>query len=1353
MKREPYYIGLEVGPTYAAYAVTNESYNLERFRGKDMWGIYKFDEAESSQDRKNARSARKNIKKEKERIGLIRSYFHDEIEKADVNFFARLDNSTFHAEDKDKILSGDRNVLFNDENYKDADYNEQFPTIYHLRSFLAKHNELVDIRLVYLAVANIMKHRGNFYSKNLEDTDSAIKDIYAGICEKASQADIQLYPEADTDKIMDYMLNTALTNKVKATLVSQEVKALTKSETALIKLMCGLKVKITDIFPGLLETLPEEDKKTSMSFSDNDYLDRTEEIENLTGEDNYELISAVKELYDAVIIQNIMQGHRFISDAKIASYEKHMADLKLLKSTMKRYLSKQEYSRFFNIEEPGTYAAYVKSGMSNGVKTRRNSEKGRTLDDLYGSIKKLLLKADEDDEDAEYILDEIGKRTFLPKQRTSDNRLIPNQLYAAELKAILDNAAEHYGFLNEKDDSGLTVSERIMKFFTFTMPYFIGPTSEYNTRGWVVRKEAGKVMPWNLEEKIDVKESAKSFIESMIGKCTYLSGERVLPKSSLLYERFMVLNEMNCIRVDGEKIPVEIKQEIVNGKLALGKKLTRKQILSFLVKKGLATSDSLITGMDEKLNNTMTSHKIFTDIFGTLDSETQAAAEDIILWSAIYGDSKEYVKQQIENKYPGLLDEDRMKKALSIKSNDWGKLSKEFLTMTGTNKETGERISIIDAMWQMNLSLNELINDNRYDFMSLIKEKTIKAEKNIFTFEYDDLNELYATASQKRSIWAAVKIVREVEKIKGYAPESVFLNTIKNRPKDVKKDARKTRLIELYKNLKGVSKEWKDSMISHISECDSDGSLKSKKVYLYFLQLGKDMYTWKDIDFKEVIATGSDVYNIDHIYPKHYVKDDSMDNIVLTNAGFNKEEKKDIYPVPDSIYQTMHENWLYLRQNGFMSAEKLARLSDRNPMSDEKRAAFIGKLYTQVSSSTKMMADIFKNILSKDTKVIYTKSSEVSDFRRQYGFPKMTMLNEHYLAKDAYLNIVVGNVWYTKFTASPMWYIEKEYRTGKSEYNLNRMYDFNIIRDERIAWIAESKKKNIPGTIAVIKKVMSRNTPVTVTRITEGHGALTNATISKAAKSKPGVYLPLKSDERYKDVTKYGGKTSIKTAYNFLVEHTDKHGSRIRTLYSLPLYLANNVKNKEDIEKYCRETLGLKEPDVRINKIMLNSELEIDGYRYLLGGKTGLQYGLKNNTPMVFDVEWQGYISKIEKYIDFKTVDKDITSEKNIELYDEILGKHKNSIFSRKRNPLYNLLESCRDNFVGLSLEEQMQALYQVLFLTRMGTNVSNLSVIGAGANVGLMHLNATISKASSVKLIEISITGMYTKETDMLNC
>ena len=125
------------------------------------------------------------------------------------------------------------------------------------------------------------------------------------------------------------------------------------------------------------------------------------------------------------------------------------------------------------------------------------------------------------------------------------------------------------------------------------------------------------------------------------------------------------------------------------------------------------------------------------------------------------------------------------------------------------------------------------------------------------------------------------------------------------RPND-KKDNRKYRLIDLYKKLKDVSKEWKEEMISRIESCDKDGSLKSKKVYLYFLQMGKDMYTWEDVNFKVVKSSVDNVYNIDHVYPKHFVKDESIDNLVLTNAEFNGEEKKDIYPVPDKILPVLH---------------------------------------------------------------------------------------------------------------------------------------------------------------------------------------------------------------------------------------------------------------------------------------------------------------------------------------------------------------------------------------------------------------------------------------------------------------
>lgn len=194
-----------------------------------------------------------------------------------------------------------------------------------------------------------------------------------------------------------------------------------------------------------------------------------------------------------------------------------------------------------------------------------------------------------------------------------------------------DNASKHYDFLDRRDESGLTVSERILSLFTFKIPYFIGPKSTYNSRGWVVWKEPGKVYPWDLKDKVDMGECAKQFIEKVIGKCNYLTGEKVLTNASLLYEKYRVLNEINNICVDGEKIPVEMKQAIVNELLSNGKTISKKKILSFLVKKGSATSDSIITGIDDKLNSSMASHIFFTDIFGCMNKANEAVAEDIIL--------------------------------------------------------------------------------------------------------------------------------------------------------------------------------------------------------------------------------------------------------------------------------------------------------------------------------------------------------------------------------------------------------------------------------------------------------------------------------------------------------------------------------------------------------------------------------------------------------------------------------------------------------------------------------------------------------------------------------------------------
>ena len=63
---------------------------------------------------------------------------------------------------------------------------------------------------------------------------------------------------------------------------------------------------------------------------------------------------------------------------------------------------------------------------------------------------------------------------------------------------------------------------------------------------------------------VDTDTSAEKFIKNLTSKCTYIVTEDVLPKNSLLYSKFTVLNELNNVKIDGIKIPVDLKQDIYN---------------------------------------------------------------------------------------------------------------------------------------------------------------------------------------------------------------------------------------------------------------------------------------------------------------------------------------------------------------------------------------------------------------------------------------------------------------------------------------------------------------------------------------------------------------------------------------------------------------------------------------------------------------------------------------------------------------------------------------------------------------------------------------------------------------------
>lgn len=169
---------------------------------------------------------------------------------------------------------------------------------------------------------------------------------------------------------------------------------------------------------------------------------------------------------------------------------------------------------------------------------------------------------------------------------------------------------------------------------------------------------------------------------------------------------------------------------------------------------------------------------------------------------------------------------------------------------------------------------------------------------------------------------------------------------------------------------------------------------------------------------------GSVEYDIDHIYPQSYVKDDSLNNKVLVLSDLNGT-KDNIYPVSPEIRGKMQGLWSWWNHVGAISDEKYKRLIRSAPFTDEEKMGFINRQLTETSQSTKFIADLLKERFP-DAEVVYVKAGLVSDFRHEFDLPKSRSYNDLHNAADAFLSVVAGNVYDMRF--SKKWFrIDEKY--------------------------------------------------------------------------------------------------------------------------------------------------------------------------------------------------------------------------------------------------------------------------------------------------------------------------------------
>ncbi|MCH5267665.1 MAG: type II CRISPR RNA-guided endonuclease Cas9 [Lachnospiraceae bacterium] len=1345
--KDKYYLGLDMGTGSVGWAVTNDKYEIIKKNGKALWGIRLFESANTAEERRMFRTSRRRTERSKNRIALLQELFAEEIGKVDPGFYLRMKESKYYPEDK-RDSEGNMPelpyALFVDKGFTDKDFHKKFPTIYHLRQYLCiAKDEKPDIRLVYLALHHIIKHRGHFLFEGREMSDVTNFDTAMDVLlECAEGQGMEIALEEDEKKEIESILRSGNDNRTtKKQKIGVIIAGNDKQKKALAALIAGCSVKLSELFGD--KTLDEEERN-KICFSDSTYEDYIMQIETVLA-DRFLLIIAAKAIYDWAILNDILQSAEYLSEAKAHIYNKHREDLRKLKDLLRT--DREVYVSVFGVPgKAANYSAYIGMVKKNGKKVP--IEKKCTREDFYSFLKKTLNSfscPDDKKQIVDELLDEIELGTLLPKQVIRDNGVIPYQLHEKELKVILENAEKFYPFLEEKDTDGYSAADKIKAIFQFRIPYYVGPLNTYHKdkggHSWSIRKGENfeKIYPWNFREKIDEEESAEQFIRRMTNKCTYLVGEDVLPKESLLYAKYTVLNELNNLRIDGELASVEIKQKIYEDVFKKHQRVTGKRVKDYLVREGIITKEQELSGFDQNFKSSLKAYHDIKQIAGDV-SLTEAEQEDIIKDITLFGDSQKMLKKRLQRKYSSLSDK-QISQLAGKKYTGWGRFSRAFLEeIESVHEETGEILNIISALWVTNENLMQLLS-KKYKYLDEIAERNSKKSSD-GEVTYEDVKEMYVSPAVKRPIWQTLKIVREITHIMGGAPERIFVEMAREpSKKEGRKASRKAKLQDLYRSCQKEAPELCQSL-----NTEDDHKLRSDKLYLYYTQMGRCMYSGEVIDIEDLFTNR---YDIDHIYPQSKVMDDSLDNRVLVKRELNSN-KSDTFPVPKEYMNNAKWLWDSLLKKQMISKEKYHRLTRRDEFGENELAGFIARQLVETRQSTKAVTQLL-NKAYPDSEIVYAKARAVSKFRQDFGFIKVREINDYHHAKDAYLNIVVGNTYYVKFTKDAAWFVRNY--PGRT-YNLQKMFERETVkRGNEVAWVPGDG-----GTIHTVVKWMRKNNILFTRRAYEVKGGLFDQQIMKKGKGQ----VPIKSlanDDRLSCIEKYGGYNKASGAYFMLVESEDKKGSSVRTIEYVPVYRAKKVESSpESIKQYCRDELGLKNPRILLPKIKTDSLFNVDGFMMHLSGRTGKRLVFKGANQLVVSIELQKILKKVSKFcLDYKenknaTIsDKmELSDEDLLNVYEEFQHKLQNTVYGKRLGTQIKTLEDGKEKFDKLTRENKCLLLNEILHLFQCQSSAANLSSIAGPGHAGILVLSKDISKLENISVINQSITGFYEQVIDL---
>lgn len=1358
--KEAYNIGLDIGTSSVGYAMTDEKGRLLRFHKRPTYGSVLFEEAQTAKERRQKRSARRRLARRRKRIKLLQALVAPDVCAADPAFFLRMNESFLWAEDSkyEKFYAKLPKALFVDGTVSV----ETLPTIYHIRNELVKSTKQADIRYVYLAMHHIIKYRGHFLmeGQTLSDIGAEAPQKMQELLELLTDPEsfvCGLAPAENAAKeICHTMENHSLRGMARKEQIQKLLYAGKKKESkeaaqALASLLLGYKGSLKALIG--YESQTDAPEKTSLGAIEGE----TEEtyLAGMT-EAQAEVFALMLELYRWQLFAEIRQNGQTISDTMVARYEKHKADLKRLKKWIRTYRKDEYVTLFRDDNDPSGYAAYTHHLTSPArfqqekfTRCRQEGAKIKSIPEGFYNKCRRILESKKIDlpenarAEANEMLEEMkADNVFLPLQRINLNGQIPNQIQAEELVKILDAQGKYYPTLREN-------REKILSICTFRLPYYVGPLYQDKNspfQKWIVRDMTQPAYPWNFFDVVNQTATAEGFIANLTNKCTYLPIEDVLPLHSPLYEEYLMLNELNRVRVKGNLIrDVQLKKRMMDELFAKNKSVSYRVFAKWLRQNSPYTdvTENDISGTQEpgKFTASLRTRYDLEKHGFTVNGQTTEQLETLVRWSTIFED-RSILKKLIQEKYPDVTDT-QLSFLVQRRYTGWGRLSGKLLNGVLGEYEN-QPATIMDVLRATNENFMQVLNNPQYHFQEKIaKERLMELGEPKEKIEYDEIRKLQVSPALKRGIWTAVRIVKELIEHQGCHPHAIYLENTREETPDEKKQRTQSRLNQVEQMYKELAEDKTAEKVP--SECwEVLKNCKDKKKlddqqYLYLLQLGKSLYSGKPLDFDQLSATTQ----IDHILPQCYIVDNSIENRALVLSGEN-QRKADNLLLANSIRDSQRPWWNYLRQKGFMGEKKFKNLT-RSVVSEEDKQKFIARQLVETGQMVQCVTELFKRYYP-DVHVRGIKAGLSSELREQYGLYKIRELNDMHHAYDAFLAATMGNFverfmpWLDNESSAAIRFRKAQEARKDDDDNkvdLSSKHGMILAKFSRDQVDADTREiiRNAQQEICYLKAVWGYHDGHVVFLKRQKSGKITEASRYRAGHT--SAKLPLKKGM---SCQRYGGFDSIKPAYIAAISY-QKGKQRAGALVNVPIYLAEAIeKNPKVLVDYLEKDY----PGVQIirPKILIRQKIEYEGNELTLGSCTETY----NAKELFLPTFLHPILAKI---YNASCVLTDADENQLNTLIDVLLEK------LSSQYPIYigalKALEAKKSEILSLSIADKGKFIAETMKITSAGKEYAKYSTFLPKLGIADKgRLNNKLPHPEKIILIDQSITGLREKRTKL---